>query len=119
MKIIKPFLIRLLIVIIPLATLYFYAEIAFEANRKREHPTDVGLGIAFLLMFILLILFIGFLTDFIIRLRKKEHKIAIFDISFLSLFLFHILYFGCLMGSNCEDCFCNHIINLGKWYLPH
>jgi Ca2+/Na+ antiporter len=117
MKIIKHFLIRLLITAVPLLGLYFYAEMAFEANRMKEHPTDVGLGIAFLLIFILFVLCIGFGIDFIRRLRKKDYKIAMIDIPFLLPFIFIVLYFSCLMTSG--GCFCDFIINLGKGYLPH
>lgn len=120
MKILKQFLIRLTIVTIPLIGLYFYAQLTFEANQQKEHRTDVGLGIAILLVLLLLLLFIGFVIDFIVKLQKKEYKIALTDVPFLLAFIFFIFYFGCLlMGDYCEDCFCNHIINLGKWYLPH
>ncbi|MCS4301544.1 hypothetical protein [Chryseobacterium sp. BIGb0232] len=108
MKIFKLFLKRLLITAIPLVSLYIFAEIAFQNNREREHPTDAGLGIAFLLTFILFVLFIGFLTDFIIRLRKKEYRTALTDLPFLLCFIFPALYLACLWGGG--DGFCSWII---------
>lgn len=110
MRQIKPFIIRLLIVAVPLLLLYFYAGIAFEANRRKEHPTDAGLGIAILLSFILIILFIGFTVDFIKNLRRKQYKIAGFDFCLLLLFTIPIIYIGCLMTS--RECFCGWLLTL-------
>ncbi|WP_312393227.1 hypothetical protein [Chryseobacterium sp.] len=112
MKYFKLFFIRLIIVVIPLSALYFYAQMAFESNRKKEHPTDVGLGIAILLFFILLFLSIGFLIDFIKNILKKEYKIALLNIPFLLFFLLPILYIGCQMTGS--GCFCSWIINVVK-----
>jgi len=109
MKLIKPILIRLLTVAVPLLILYFYAQMAFKANRQREHPTDAGLGIAVLLVFILVVLAIGFITDFIKCLRRKQCKTAWIDFGFLLLFTIPILYIGCLMAS--RDCFCGWLID--------
>lgn len=105
----KQLIIRLLIAGVPLGGLYFFAQLSFKANRQKEHPTDVGLGIAFLLIFILLILFIGFTIDFIARLRRKQYEIALIDVPFLIPFVVLLLYLGCLMSS--RDCFCEWIIN--------
>ena len=71
MSLLKNFLIRLFVVIVPILGLYYYSEIAFEANRNREHRTDVGLGMAIFLFFILFFLFVGFTIDIIIRFVKK------------------------------------------------
>lgn len=109
MKLIKPIFIRFLIVTVPLSILYFYAQMAFKANRQREHPTDAGLGIAFLLVFILLALAIGFVADLIKCLRRKQYKTAWIDFGFLLLFTVPILYIGCLMAS--RDCFCGWLID--------
>lgn len=113
MKTLKHFLIRLLIILVPLVGSYFYAQIAFEENRQREHRTDAGFGIAFLLIFFLFILFVGFLFDFIIKLRTKQFKIVWIDLSFLLIFTIPIMYLVCLMTS--RDCFCSWIIEtIGK-----
>ncbi|MDN3691787.1 hypothetical protein QWZ06_05735 [Chryseobacterium tructae] len=112
MKILKPFLKRLLVTAIPLICLYIFAEIAFQNNRKKEHPTDVGLGIALLLTFILFSLFIGFMTDFIIRLRKKEYKTALIDLPFLLCFIIPALYLSCLWSGG--DGFCNWMLNTAR-----
>lgn len=113
MKLLKAFLLRLLIVSIPLLALYCYAEIAFEANRKKEHPTDAGLGIVVLLAFILIILFVGFLVDLLVRLSKKEYKIALINVPFLIPFVIFIIYIGCLMAS--RECFCGWLIDTIDW----
>lgn len=112
---IKPFIIRLLFVAIPLLLLYFYAQIEFKANMQKEHPTDVGFGIAILLVFILIILFIGFLVDFIKNLRRKQYKIARFDFFLLLLFTIPVLYIGCLMKS--RECFCGWLINTINFFI--
>ncbi|MBO6200927.1 MAG: hypothetical protein J6N74_04830 [Chryseobacterium sp.] len=109
----KAFLLRLLIVAIPLLVLYFYAEIAFEANRKKEHPTDAGLGIVVLLAFILIILFGGFLIDLLVRLSRKEYKIALINVPFLIPFVIFIIYIACLMAS--RECFCGWLIDTIDW----
>lgn len=113
MKLLKAFLIRLLIVAIPLLALYFYAEIAFQANREKEHPTDAGLGIVVLLAFILIILFVGFLVDSLVRLSRKEYKIALINIPFLIPFVIFIIYIGCLMAS--RECVCGWLIDTIDW----
>ena len=98
MNLLKSFLIRLFVVIVPLLGLYYYSEIAFEANRNREHPTDVGLGMAVFLFFILLFLFVGFTIDIIIRFVKKEYKIVMIDTIFLLPFVFLLLYIATLFS---------------------
>jgi hypothetical protein len=98
MEIFKSFLKRFLIVAIPLLGLYYFSELAFEANRQKEHPTDVGLGIAIFLFFILFILFLGFVIDTIIRIVKKEHKTILINVIFLLPFLILILYIGTLFS---------------------
>ncbi|WP_407481714.1 hypothetical protein [Elizabethkingia meningoseptica] len=110
MKILKHFLIRLLITVIPLAGLYIYAGIAFRENKQKEHPTDVGLGIAFLLIFILSTLFICFIIDFIVRLLKKDYKVALTDIPFLLFFLIPVLYLNCLWSGG--GAFCGWLTSL-------
>jgi len=110
MKIIKPIFIRFLIVAVPLLILYFYAQMAFKANRQRAHPTDAGLGIAFLLVFILVALFIGFVADFVKSLGRKQYRNAWIDFCFLLLFTIPVLYIGCLMAS--RDCFCGWLIDM-------
>jgi len=108
MSITRHLLLRLVIVTIPLLVLYFFSELAFKVNRQKVHPTDVGLGIALLLAFVLIILFIGFIADLIIRLRKKQYPIAIMNIPFLLAFSAPILNIVCLMTS--RGCFCSWII---------
>lgn len=88
----KHFGIRLLIVAIPLTALYFFAQMSFEANKRREHPVDAGLGIAILFFFISCVLFIGFITDTAYRIKTKQHKIALTNVPFLLLFIIPILY---------------------------
>ena len=110
MKATKSFFLRLLITTSPLLALYLYAQIAFEANRQREHRTDTGLGVAFLLIFILLVLFVGFAFDLSKKAKIKNRKIVLIDIFFLLLLTTPLLYFGCLMFSN--GCFCDWITNL-------
>lgn len=114
MQFLKHFLIRLLIVAVPLTALYFYAQMAFKANRQKEHPTDVGLGIALLLCAVLMVLGIALLTDLIVRIAKKQYTVALSNIPFLLLFLIPILYIACNMSSYCEDCFCNWVIETYK-----
>lgn len=106
----KHLLIRLLATIVPLLLLYGYAQIAFEANRNREHRTDAGLGIAFLLFFILTILFIGFMIDLIVRYRKKEFKVMLLNLPFLIPLLLFVSYIACLITSRCI--FCEWLIGL-------
>lgn len=110
MTIFKLFLKRFLIVAIPLLLLYGYAQLAFETNRKSEHPTDVGLGIALLLGFIFLLFFIGFAIDTIIRIKKKQYRTMLINAVFLLIFLLPILYIKCQMTTYCEECFCRWII---------
>jgi hypothetical protein len=95
-NILKSFLKRLFIVSIPILGLYYYSEIAFKANRQKEHPTDVGLGIAIFLFFILFFLFLGFTIDTIIRFVKKEYKIVLINVIFLLPFIILVLYIGTL-----------------------
>lgn len=106
MKITKHILIRILAVAIPLLLLYFYSEMAIETNRKREHRTDVGLGIAIIFVFVLIILMIGFITDFVIRISKKQYSIAVIDVPFLILFLVPVLYISCQFSSEAFYCEC-------------
>lgn len=113
MKLLKAFLLRLMIVVIPLLVLYCYAQIAFKANREKEHPTDAGLGIVVLLAFILIILFVGFLVDLLVRLSRKEYKIALINIPFLIPFIIFIVYIACLMAS--RECFCGWLIDTIDW----
>lgn len=108
----KHFLIRLLIISIPLGILYGYSQMAFEANRQKEHTTDVGLGVAIILFFLLCFMAIGLIADFIIRLRTKQKTIALSNLPFLALFSIPILYIHCQMGDYCENCFCSWFINL-------
>ncbi|MGE8554219.1 MAG: hypothetical protein ACN6OB_09870 [Chryseobacterium jejuense] len=109
MKTLKLFLKRLLITVVPLISLYIFAQIAFQNNREREHPTDAGLGIAFLLTFILFSLFVGFMVDFIIRIKKKEYKTALVDLPFLLCFIIPALYLACLWGGG--DGFCGWMLD--------
>ena len=104
MKITKHIVIRILAVAIPLLLLYFYSEMAIEANRQREHRTDVGLGIAFMLAFVLIILMVGFITDSIVRIFKKQYSIALINVPFLLLFLIPVLYISCKFS--CEVFYC-------------
>lgn len=106
MKITIHIIIRILAVVIPLLLLYFYSEMAFEANRQREHRTDVGLGIAFLLVFVLIILMVGFITDSIIRIYKKQYSIVLINVPFLLLFLIPVLYISCQFSSEAFYCQC-------------
>ncbi|KAA0127399.1 hypothetical protein FY557_13570 [Chryseobacterium sp. SN22] len=92
MKFIKNFLIRLLIIGTPLLVLYGYSQAVFEANRKKEHPTDAGLGIAYLLFIILALMITGLITDLIIRIRNKQYAAAASDLPFIILFLIPVLY---------------------------
>ena len=122
MSLLKNFCIRLFIVVIPLLGLYFLAEMSFEANRKKEHPTDVGLGIAIILFFVLFTLFVGFVIDTIYRIIKKEHKIVMVNVIFLLPFLFFILYLVTLFsGGPLNDFVRNHndqkFVYLGIIYL--
>ena len=114
MKLLKSFCIRFLIISIPLAGLYFFAQTAFENNRKSEHPTDVGLGVAILFAFILIILFGGFFIDLIVKITKKQYDVAFLNTLFLLLFSLPILYISCRMSSYCESCFCSWIIDVFK-----
>ncbi len=110
MKLTKPLLIRFLIVALPLLALYGFAQMAFRENRVKEHPTDVGLGIAVLLVFILLVLFFGFIVDVIIRIKRRQKSLALIDSVFLLLFTVPILYIVCLIAS--RDCFCKWLIDI-------
>ncbi|WP_268849363.1 hypothetical protein [Flavobacterium aestivum] len=103
------FFARFLILSIPLVGLYFFAQMSFKANREREHPVDAGLGIAFLLFFILCAMFIGLTIDSAYRIRKKQFNIALTNLPFFLLFTLPILYLYCQIGY-CEDCFCG-------WFL--
>lgn len=96
-NIIRPLLLRIAIAVIPLSGWYLYSEMAFKANRIKEHPTDVGLGMVILLFLICIILFVGFAIDFIIRMRSEDKQIANIDLAFIILFAVPILYFFFLM----------------------
>lgn len=111
-KIAIHFFARLLIVSVPLVALYFFAEMAFETNRQKEHPTDVGLGIAIVLGMMLCVMFMALLIDSIYRIRRKEFGIAMTNLPFLLVFSLPILYINCKMGSYCEDCFCSWFTGL-------
>ncbi|WP_316847186.1 hypothetical protein [Pedobacter psychrodurus] len=93
MSLIKHVVMRIAIVGIPLLGWYVYSEIAYQANRMKEHPTDVGLGMAILLTLILFFLFVGFVIDLIVRIRNKQKQIANIDLVFIVLFAVPILYF--------------------------
>lgn len=108
-RIIKHIAKQLLIISIPLGGLYLFAQHAFAENRKREHPTDVGLGIAILLFLILIALFIYFTINSIIKYRKREYKPLIINCVFLTIFTIPILNIHCLMGS--ELFFCDELLN--------
>jgi len=97
MSIIKHLVLRIVFVALPLLGWYLYSEMAYKANRAKEHPTDVGLGMAILLCLILFFLLIGFAVDFFLRLRNKQKQIAIIDFVFIVLFLLPVLYFFSLM----------------------
>lgn len=114
MEIFKSFLKRLLITGLPLLGLYFFAQISFESNSRREHPTDAGLGIAILLFIILFLMTVGLLKDLVVRIKRKQYKVAATNIPFLLLFLFPILYIKCQMSDYCEDCFCSWLIDIVK-----
>lgn len=114
MIILKNFLIRLVIIAIPLLGWYFWSEYAFEVNRNKEHPTDVGLGMALVICFLLIVMCVGLLIDFIVRIKNKQYQIAITNIPFLLLFSIPILYINCQFGSYCEDCFCSWFIEFVK-----
>lgn len=113
MTLLKAFLIRLVIVVLPLLCLYVYSEIAFAANRKKEHPTDAAMGIVLLGGFILIILFVGFMFDLIKRLVRKEYDLALLDIPFLIPAAVFIAYIICLMTS--RECFCGWLIETINW----
>ena len=113
MKLLKAFTVRLLIVVIPLIAYYFYTEIAFKANRESEHPVDAGLGMVILLAFILIIMCIGFIVDLLVRLSRKEYKIALINLPFLIPFVIFIIYIACLMSS--RECFCGWLIETINW----
>ncbi|MFC0425901.1 hypothetical protein [Chryseobacterium scophthalmum] len=106
MKITRHIIIRILAVAIPMLLLYFYSEIAIEANRQREHRTDVGLGIAFLFAFVLIILLVGFITDSIVRIFKKQYSVALINVPFLLLFLIPVLYISCQFSGEVFYCKC-------------
>ena len=111
-KIAKPFFIRLLLVAIPMGALYLFAQMAFEENRHKEHPTDVGLGIAMLLGVFSLVFFIAFLVDISVRIYKKQYAVAWTNLPFLLLCSTVLLYIGCNMSSSCKDCFCGWLTGL-------
>lgn len=121
-NLIKVFLKRVLFFSIPLLGLYFYSEMAFKANRQKEHPTDVGLGIAIYLFFILLFLFLGFTIDTISKFIKKDYKIVWINMIFLLPFILLILYLGTLffggpMYEMVKDLNNQDFIYLGLIYL--
>jgi len=93
MSLIKHLVLRIAVVAIPLLGWYVYSEIAYKANRMKEHPTDVGLGMAILLTLILVFLFVGFVIDLVVRTRNKQKQIARIDLVFIILFAVSILYF--------------------------
>ena len=87
MKTSRQIIIRILVVAIPLLLLYFYSEMAIEENRKREHRTDVGLGIAILFGFTMFVLLVGFFIDFVSRIVKKQYQMVFIDSIFLIILL--------------------------------
>lgn len=107
----KSFLKRLLLIVIPIVALYFYAQMAFEANSRREHRTDAGLGIAFLATGLLLVLFLVFLVDIIKKIRIKNYNIVKIDAVFLLILSTPIAYLICQITS--RNCFCTSIIKIG------
>ncbi|WP_300673340.1 hypothetical protein [Soonwooa sp.] len=107
----KSFLKRLLLIVIPLVALYFYAQMAFKHNMEREHPTDVGLGIAFLATGLLLVLLLIFLFDIFKKLKVKNYNIVKIDAFFLLFLSAPIAYLICQITS--RDCFCTAVINIG------
>lgn len=107
----KSFLKRLMLIVIPVTALYFYAQMAFEANSQREHRTDVGLGIAFLATGLLLALLVIFLFDIIKKIRAKNYNLVKVDTIFLLILLCPIAYLICQITS--RNCFCTSIINIG------
>ncbi|TDQ06238.1 hypothetical protein [Pedobacter metabolipauper] len=109
MKLLKPFLKRFFLVAVPILAVYLFAQMAAKENRRSEHPTDVGLGIAFLLVFIFIVMFVAFIADLIIRIRGKQVSLAWMDAGFLLLFSIPITYIGCLIAS--RDCFCKWVID--------
>lgn len=100
----KHLLKRLLFTLIPLLSLYLFAQISFETSKNDLHRGDSGLGIVFLLIFILLVLFFGFIIDSIIKIRRKEYKIFQLNILFLLPIILFLSYFLCLMTSRCFFC---------------
>lgn len=114
---IKHFLTRLLIAATPLLALYAYAQMAFRHNRTTEHPTDVGLGIAFLLVLILLVLFLGFVVDGIAQLRKRAFNKATINLVLLLFLMLPLVYLICMMSS--RACFCSTIIKLVDFIGPN
>jgi len=98
------FIKRVFIIASPLACLFFYAENAFAENQKKEHPTDVGLGIAILLFFILSILVVIFLADVLKHFKQREFVLLAIDVFFLILLYIPILNIHCLMGGDFFFC---------------
>lgn len=96
MKLVKAFLIRLLIVAVPLFGLFIYSSLALEENLHKEHKTDVGLGIAIILGMVLTMLFIGFTADLIYRVVNKQYKMALIDLPFLIPFGVAVVYINSL-----------------------
>jgi Na+-driven multidrug efflux pump len=113
-KFIVQILIRVFLVCSSLFLLYLYAERVFAHNRMREHPVDAGLGIALLLFFVVLILFIGFFIDAIYIAYKKEYFIIFVNMLFMAVFSLPMLYINCQMEDYCESCFCSNLIEWVK-----
>lgn len=107
----KSFLKRLMLIVLPIVALFFYAQIAFEANSQREHRTDAGLGIAFLATGLLFVLLLIFIADFFKKLRLKNYNIVKIDVIFLLILSTPIAYLICQITS--RNCFCTSIIELG------
>ncbi len=114
-KIVKHFIKKLLLILLPLGGLYILAQISFEENRQSKHPVDAGLGIAILLFFILLILFVIFFIDAIKQYKKKEYELMGITIFFLLLFAIPILKILCLMRGG--GFFCDTLLRFTKGWL--
>ncbi|MCD0490603.1 hypothetical protein LPB86_20365 [Pedobacter sp. MC2016-14] len=109
MKLLKPFLKRFLLIAVPLLVVFIFAKMAIRENRTDHHPTDVGLGIAFLLVFIFIVMFIAFLIDLMIRISRKQASLAWMDAGFLFFISIPITYICCLIAS--RECFCGWLID--------
>ncbi|WP_075343365.1 hypothetical protein [Tenacibaculum agarivorans] len=101
---------KLLVIVIPLLCLYVYAQLVFAENHKKEHPTDVGLGIAIVLFFILSILVVIFLADVLKHFKQREFVLLAIDVFFLILLCIPVLNIDCLMGG--DFFFCEELLSI-------